>query len=204
MPSSPAIKTKSSLFVERWANAEQTNRTLGYAVIALSIVSFVLVIVLVQSSLKPRVIYSIPGTIQPGAAVPATGATIANAFAVSWLLSWSNITPATIEQSYTRARKFMSPSLLAQTRNMFEKDMKESQKNNIASTFSLDQDPVVEGDKNGFWVIVRGKKGVYIGKEEVKIQQVTYRLRLRQINPTDANPYGMSVERIEEEMNNND
>ena len=65
--------------------------------------------------------------------------------------------------------------------------------------FALSQDPSVEQDKNKFWVTVQGQKGVYVGKEEIKVQQVMYRLRLVPVNPTDSNPYGMMVDRIDQE-----
>ncbi|MBI3315090.1 MAG: hypothetical protein HYZ86_04050 [Candidatus Omnitrophica bacterium] len=194
------MKSKSSLFVERWAGAEQNNMKLGYAVVALSVVCLVLAMVAGCSVLKPRSVYCVPGVAQTGLAVaPASGSMIANVFAVSWLLNWTNFTPATVEDAYARARRFMSPVLLSKTHISLEKDMEEVKKNNISSLFSLSQDPVVETDKNGFCVTVRGQKGVYVGKEEIKVQQVVYRLRLRPVNPTDGNPYGMMVDRIDQE-----
>ena len=194
-----SVKSKSSLFFERWSGAEQDNRKLFHAVTALSAVCCVLAAALAQSVLKPRSIFCVPGIAQPGALAPATGAMTANAFAVSWLLNWTNFTPATVEETYTRARKFMSPGLLSQTHATLEKDMQEVKRNNISSMFALSQDPAVEQDKNVFWVTVQGQRGVYMGKEEIKVQQVMYRLRLRPVNPTDWNPYGMMVDRIDQE-----
>ena len=199
MPSSQPVKSKSSLFIERWASAEQSNMKLAYAVAALSIVSMILTAALIHSALKPRPIFCVPG-VQTGIAVaPASGAVTANAFAASWLLNWTNFTPATAQDVYTRARKFMSPGLLSQTHLTLEKDLQEVKKNNISSMFSLSQDPVVEADKNSFWVTVQGQKGVYVGKEEIRIQQVVYRLRLHPVNPTELNPYGMMIDRIDQE-----
>jgi len=195
-----SMRSKSSLFVERWASAEQSNMKLGYAVVALSVVCLVLAMVAGCSVLKPRSVYCVPGVAQAGLAVaPASGSMTANAFAVSWLLNWTNFTPATVEDAYARARRFMSPVLLSKIHISLEKDMEEVKKNNISSLFSLSQDPVVETDKNGFLVTVRGQKGVYVGKEEIKTQQVIYHLRLRPVNPTDGDPYGMMVEGIDQE-----
>ena len=199
MPSSQPVRSKSSLFVERWASAEQRNMQLRCTVTALSVVSVVLAVALVHGALKPRPVFCVPG-VQSGIAVaPASGAVTANAFAVSWLLNWTNFTPATAPDVYVRARKFMSPGLLSQTRLTLEKDLREVKKNNISSMFSLSQDPAVEADRGSFWVTLQGQKGVYVGKEEIKIQQVVYRLRLHPVNPTELNPYGMMIDRIDQE-----
>ena len=194
-----SLKSKSSIFVERWASAEQGQKKLGYAVIALSVIVVLLTFSLLRMVLQPRPIFCVPGLVQTSVVVPASGAMVANTFAVSWLLNWNNFTPATVEETYARARKFMSPGLWSQTHATLDNDVQEAKKNNISSMFSLNQDPLVEQDKGVFLVTLHGQKGVYVGREEIKIQHVIYHLRLRPINPTDLNPYGMMVESINQE-----
>jgi hypothetical protein len=114
-------------------------------------------------------------------------------------LNWSNFTPATIEEVYKRSQQFMSPRLLNQTKSRLKRDIEQVKSNNISSMFSLNQDPQVEEEEEGYSVILSGDKGVYMGKEEIKTQKTTYHLHLRSIPVTDWNPYGLIIEDISQE-----
>jgi hypothetical protein len=197
------LRSKSSQFIERWANAEQLSWKLGVALLTVSLTCVVLSIALVYSSFRPQPIYYVPGVWEAGKAMPQQSlpqAAVA-AFVSSWVLNWTNFTPATADDAYSRAKRFMSPSLLAQTQARLSKDMDEIKRNSMSSMFSITQDPVVKTDGKGFSITIQGDKGIYVGKEEIKTQRMTYRVRARMTNPTDKNPYGLMIEDIDQEIN---
>ena len=65
--------------------------------------------------------------------------------------------------------------------------------------FSITQDPSIILEKIGFRVSLQGDKGVYLGKEEIKIQHTTFLIKVRTVNPTENNPYGLLIEEIDQE-----
>ncbi len=195
-----AIKSKKSQFLERWSNAEIMNAKLGVAFMVMMFLCSTLTVSLVYLLIKPRSIYYIPGVSTAGVAYEQTNsiATV-SIFAASWALNWSNFTPATVEAVYKHAQQFMSPQLLNQTKSRFKKDIEQVKNNNISSMFSLNQDPQVEDDDEGFNVTIKGDKGIYMGKEEIKTQRIVYHIRLRSVSATDWNPYGLIIENITQE-----
>ncbi len=161
----------------------------------------VLTAALVFMITKPRPIYYVPGVGSAGIAYSQnTPQTTAVMFSASWLLNWTNFTPASVEDVYKRAQRFMSPRLLNQTRNRLKKDIQQVKENNIASLFSLNQDPQVREDSQGFNVVIKGDKGVYMGKEEIKLQRTIYHIRLKPTPPTDFNPYGLIIDDVNQEV----
>ena len=142
-------------FVERWAHAEDMNIKLGAALMSLILVCLVLTAALVFMALKPRPIYYVPGVAEAGMALPQSipQMTVVS-FVSSWVLNWSNFTPATVNDVYARAKRFMSPHLLAQTQVRLDKDIAEVKNNNISSLFSITQEPVVSKVTQGFNVSV--------------------------------------------------
>ena len=195
------MMSKSSQFIERWSTAEFVNSRLGAMLMVMSFCFLILTGTLIYITTKPRPIYYVPGVISAGVAYSQnTPKTTAGMFSSSWLLNWTNFTPASVEDVYKRAQRFMSPRLLSQTRTRLKKDIQQVKENNIASLFSLNQDPQVHEDSKGFDVIIKGDKGVYMGKEEIKLQKTVYRIRLRQTPPTDFNPYGLIIDDINQEV----
>lgn len=192
--------TQNSIFVERWAATEQMNAKLAAALVTMTVVCISLAGCLVYAALRPRPIYYVPGAWDAGIAMPQSlpQAAVAN-FVSSWVLNWGNFTPATIREVYKRAQRVMSPALLAQTQARLDKDIEEVKRNNISSLFSITEDAKVVPDKNGIQVSLKGDKGIFMGKEEIKIQHMVYRIKVRTVNPTENNPYGLMIEAIEEE-----
>ena len=196
-----ASVSRSSQFVERWAKSEQMNVKLGITLMASVAVCISLTAALVYLALKPRPIYYIPGTLEAGVAVAqAMPEATVSVFVSSWVLNWSNFTPATVQDAYTRAQKFMSPHLLAQTQARLKKDIDEVKRNNISSFFSVTREPSVASEKMGFRVSLQGEKGIYMGKEEIKTQPMVYQVRVRLVNPTEHNPYGLMIDEIDQEV----
>lgn len=187
-------------FVDRWAKAEHMNAKLGVALVSISAVSIVLVFTLAYIAVKPRPIYYIPGAWEAGVAAPqSTPQMTAAIFVSSWVLNWTNFTPVTVQEVYVRAQRFMSPYLLAKTRASLDKDIDQVKHDNISSLFSITKEPSVAVEKTGFLITLQGDKGVYVGKEQVSTQRMTYHIRVRMMSPTENNPYGFMIEAIDEE-----
>ena len=170
MQSMGALKSKSSIFIERWSKAEHMNIKLGAALITLSVVSVSLTIALVCIVFKPKSVYFISDAGQAGVAVSGRmpQATVA-VFTSSWVLNWSNFTPATVNYVYTRAQHFMSPNLFSQTQARLSKDIDEVKKNNISTLFSITKDPVVSPDQRGFSVTLQGSKALFEDPAEMHL-----------------------------------
>ena len=196
-----ATRSRSSKFVERWAKAEEINVKLGLIAGFLTFMCIVLTIALVYIAVKPRPIFFIPGAWEAGVAFPQSSskATVPT-FVSSWILNWCNFTPATVEAVYTRAQKFMSPRLLSRNGVRLKKDIEHVKYNNISSLFSIVDEPVVNSEKKGFHVQIKGEKGIYVGKEEIKVQKTIFKVLVRSVPPTDWNPYGLLIEEIDQEV----
>ena len=167
----------------------------------MGVISVSLMATLVYTVNKPRPIYYVPSASEAGIAFSQeTSRETVAIFTESWVLNWSNFTPMTVEDVYKHAEKFMSPHLLGKTRTRLKKDLEEVKKNNISSLFSVNQEPTVMEDKRGFKVSIAGVKGIYLGKEEIKLQKMIYRLRLRASPATHWNPYGLIIEDISQEV----
>ena len=93
----------------------------------------------------------------------------------------------------------MAPELLSKTRALLDKEIKEVQGNNISSLFSLTEDPEIEEVPYGYIVSFRGRKVVYLGKENIQGRDIVYRVRLKTMPPTETNPYGLVVEKVHSE-----
>ncbi len=195
-----ALTSKNSQFLERWSKAEVVNARLGLALIALTVVCLVLTGGLIYLMTKSRPIYCIPGLTSAGVAYAQENPqATASIFTASWVLNWLNFTPESVEEVYKRSQKFMSPHLLNQTKARLKRDIEQVKNNNISSMFSLNQDPRVEEEEEGFNVTLNGDKGIYMGKEEIRTQKITYHIHLRSISSTDLNPYGLIIEDISQE-----
>jgi hypothetical protein len=196
-----AQSSKNSLFLDRWSSAEIVNGRLGIVLMVMTSMCLTLSASLVYVLSKPRPIYYVPGVPSAGIAFAQTDpkATV-SIFSAAWVLNWANFTPATIEEVYKHSQQFMSPHLLNQTKSRVKRDIEQVKSNNISSMFSINHDPLVQAESDGFMVKIKGDKGVYMGKEEIRTQKIIYHLRLRSMPPTDWNPYGLIIEEISQEM----
>ena len=194
------IIARNSKFIERWSGAERMNVQLGITVLSLTALCLCLSAGLIYMTIRPKPIYYVPGVVDGGMAMPQSMPQAnVSSFVSSWVLNWTNFTPATVTDVYARSQRFMSPHLLAQTQARLAKDIDEVKHNNISSLFSIIEEPLVSIEKQGFRITLRGEKGVFMGKEEVKVQLLIYRVRVRRVNPTENNPYGLMIEEIDQE-----
>ena len=201
MDSQEAVRSKSSGFFERYGRAEDTNVKLHFALIVVSTVAIVLVFAIIFVASRPRPIHYIPGAISAGVSYPnqIPKSSIVS-FATSWLMNWSNFTPETVESVYARSIVYMSPALLSQTRAKLASEIQQVHSDRISSIYTLKEDPVVSNNDRGFDVSFAGKRGVYMGKEQLSIQDVSYVININQVPPTDANPYGLVINDLKKEI----
>lgn len=187
-------KHKKQTFVEKWGRAEEVNSYLGltlYAVIGFALITL---FVAFRLATKPQPIYYIPGAREAGIAFPnriEKGSI--SGFAVSWLLNRTNFTPATAEDVYQRATKYLSPALLSRTRAELDDEIKRIRRDDISSLFSLSKDAESEETETGYKVIVNGEKSLFMGKEKLDSQMLRYSISLERVPPTEINPYGLLI-----------
>ena len=201
MDSQESVRSKSSEFFERYGRAEDTNVRLHFALIIVSLVAIVLVFAIIFVASRPRAIHYIPGAISAGVSYPnqIPKSSIVS-FATSWLMNWSNFTPETVESVYARSIVYMSPALLSQTRAKLASEIQQVHSDRISSIYTLKEDPAVTNNDRGFDVSFSGKRGVYMGKEQLSIQDVLYVININQVPPTDANPYGLVINDLKKEI----
>jgi hypothetical protein len=197
-----SIKEQRSPFLERWSTAEAINGKLMVSIVILTLLCGVLVMALIQTVLQPRPIYYIPSIREAGIAYPQSiPENAVSVFTVSWVLNWTNFTPVTVDEAYSRAQKFMSPKLLSKTQARLKNDILQVKSNSMSSLFSISGDPILSKDNKFYKVSITGEKGVFVGKEAVSTQNITYRITLKKVNPTDANPYGLMIDELDQDIN---
>ncbi len=196
------MKTPSlnrNLFVERWSNAEHINAKLGMMLMVQMMLVIAMAGGLVYACVYPRPVYYISpqgaGFAHP-TELPESAISI---FTLSWLMNWVNFTPSNVGKVYARAQQWMSPALLAKTQQRLKDDLDEVKRNNMSSLFSLMEDPKVEVNGKNSQVIVKGQKTVYVGNQQISVQQVIYNIAVRKVYPTQMNPYGLLIEDIEQD-----
>ncbi len=201
MESQEAVRSKSSEFFERYGRAEDSNVKLHLALVVVSLVSIILVFAIIYVASRPRPIHYIPGAISAGVSYPnQIPKSSVVSFATSWLMNWSNFTPETVQSIYARSIIYMSPALLSQTRAKLASEIQRVLTDRISSIYTLKEDPTVSNNDRGFDVSFSGKRGVYMGKEELSIQDVSYVVNITQVPPTEANPYGLMVNDLKKEI----
>ena len=201
MDNQELVKSKSSVFFERYGRAEDSNVKLQFALLVVSAVAIILVFAIIYVASRPRPIHYIPGAISAGVSYPnEIPKSSIKSFATSWLMNWSNFTPETVESVYARSIIYMSPALLSQTRAKLSSEIQQVHNDRISSIYTLKEDPTVTDNDRGFDVSFSGKRGVYMGKEQLSVQDVSYVVNINQVPPTEANPYGLVVNDLKKEI----
>ncbi len=196
--SSTVLKVRRPKFLSYFEDMVRINAVLGVAFFAVCLLCIALTFVLVRSALTPRPIYYVPGANNAGFSNPneIPAGSIAS-FAASWLLNLMNFSPETIDAVHERAKKFMSPHLLSQSRFIFEKESSEVKRSSISSIYSLTQEPQLKEDGQSLTVVLEGDHGLFMGKTNIKRSSVTYTMILQKAPPTETNPYGLLVKDIQ-------
>ena len=205
MESQEPVKSKSSKFFERYGRAEDTSVKLQLALVVVSLIAIILVFGLIFVASRPQPIHYIPGAVSSGVSYPnQVPKSSVISFAEAWLLNWSNFTPETIQGVYARSLIYMSPSFLSDTRARLQSEIEKVNSARISSIFTLKDDPTIVTNEHGFDVMFSGKRGVYMGKEQMSIQDVRYTINIEQVPPTEANPYGLVINAFKKEIASED
>ena len=193
-------KTKRSNFIERWARAEILSASLGITLYALAAFCLVLLFVLFRVSTKPRAIYYIPSAQEAGVAFPnRIDKSVICGFASSWLLNRNNFTPATVEETYERAMRYMTPALLSRTRAGLEDEVSRVVRDDISSLFSLNSDPELQATGPDYSVVLTGEKALFMGKEKLDSRTLRYTITLEKTPPIETNPFGLVIAGVKQE-----
>ena len=205
MDSQEPVRSKSSRFFERYGRAEDTNVKLQLALVVVSLIAILLVFGLIFIASRPQPIHYIPGAVSAGVSYPnQVPKSSVISFATSWVMNWSNFTPETIESVYERSLIYMSPSFLSESRAKLSSEIQKVNSARISSIFTLKDDPTIEVNGHGFDVFFSGKRGLYMGKEQMSIQDVQYTINIEQVPPTEANPYGLVINDFKKEVTSED
>lgn len=194
------LKSRSTVFFERYARAENENLQLRMVVLLLAGLLAILMAGFVYISVKPKAIYYIPGAVRFGVAYPgAVPESSVISFAESWLLNWMNYAPDTVEGVYERSLKYMAPVLLSQVHAQAASELEKVKRDRLSSVFMITASPVLEETRGGFNVVFSGRRVMYMGKEELSSVATRYILGLVMAPATDINPYGLAVAQIKKE-----
>ena len=197
------LRSKSSLYFERYAFAERRSMALGLTVYLLGAVCIVLAAGLVVVLIRPRPIHYIApataaatgGVSYPGKVPSASAAS----FATAWLMNWVNYTPQTADEVYARSLGVMAPGLLAKITTGLEEELAKIRRERISSSFSLSDDPKVLEELRGFAVVFTGERAIYVGKEEMLSEKVRFIVEVRPCPLTEGAPYGLMVHDVRKE-----
>ncbi|MBF0618741.1 MAG: hypothetical protein HQL19_01080 [Candidatus Omnitrophica bacterium] len=194
------FRAKSTLFFERYAAAEHQNVQMKLMIGLLSALVLVLFVGFVYLASRPKSIYYVPGATSAGISDPGiVPSASVRSFAVAWLMEWLNFTPDTVEGVYARSSKFMAPGMLAQVHARAADELEKVRRDRLSSVFMLSQEPQVEEDKGVFRVIFEGRRGVYMGKEEMSVESQRIILTVLRSAVTKENPFALSISDIRKE-----
>jgi len=194
------IRSKSSVYFERYAKAEQQRTLLVGVVYVLGAVCVAFAMGLISVAVRPKPIHyvsavpvsgiSYPGQVPVSSVVSFTGA---------WIMDWMNYTPDTAQGVYQRALLLVMPSFMAKLRAGLDEELQKISRDRLASVFTLKAEPRCMENEGGFAVIFEGDRRIYMGKEEMSREAVRFTVNVRRTTPTTLNPYGLAVEDVRKE-----
>ncbi len=189
-----ALRSKSSMFFERYALAENQNIALGLTVYLLGALCFILAAGLIYVAARPKAVHYVPALATGGVSYPdRVPLSSVVSFSTAWLLNWSNYSPETAENVYKRSFVFMAPPLLSKVRAGLDEELQKIARERLSSVFILGEEPRVEEDPAGFKVAFTGERVIYVGKEEMAREEARFLLDVRRAATTEVNPYGLAI-----------
>ncbi len=188
------LRSNSSLYFERYARAEEQNVAYKLTLYFLGAACVFLAAGLAWAASRPRPIHyvassSIDGVSYPGK-IPDS---LAMSFATAWLMNWVNYSPMTAKEVYERSFNLMAPSFLARIKAGLDDELAKIGREKISSVFTLKDEPRLEQGRAGFRAVFVGERAVYIGKEEMLREGVSFFVDVRRAPLTHLNPYGLVI-----------
>ena len=194
------LRSKSSLFFERYARAEKQNVALGLTVYLLGALSVTLAAGLIYVAARPKAVHYVPALAAGGVSYPGrVPLSSVISFSTAWLLNWSNYSPETAASVFKRSCVFMAPPLLSKVRAGLDEEVQKIARERLSSVFNLAEEPRAEEGPAGFRVVFSGERVIYVGKEEMAREATRFRLDVRRVAPTEVNPYGLAIFDIRKE-----
>ncbi|MFH0754157.1 MAG: TraE/TraK family type IV conjugative transfer system protein [Candidatus Omnitrophota bacterium] len=189
-----ALRSKSSLYFERYGFAQRQNIAFGMTIYLLGGICVLLVIGLLMIAMRPKAIYYIPAAASAGMAYPErVPESSVISFSSAWLMDWVNYTPETVAGVYARSINFMAPGLLAKVRSGMDQELSKIARSQVSSVFMLKEAPRASEDARGFKVVFDGVRVVYAGKEELAREDVLFHVQVIRAAVTAQNPYGLVI-----------
>ena len=193
MPDEP-VRSRSSVYFERYAGAEHQAKVLRYVVYALAAACLILTATLMITVTRPKAIHYVPAVSASGFSMPGiVPSSSAVSFASAWLMNWLNYSPRTAAGVYERSLVFMAPAFQAQVKAGLDEELAKIARDKLASVFTLKEDPAVIENAAGFRVSFVGERGIYVGQEEMSREQLRFMVDVRRAYPTEINPYGLVI-----------
>ena len=196
-----AQHSKSTQFVERWTRSELMYQRMLYVCLLLGIISLAFAGIIMWTVVKPKSIYYVPNVYQAGVALPISDMSmVVSTFVSKWIMDWNNFNPVTASNAYARAQRFMSPYVLSKTRTRLSKDLEEIKQSEISSLLTVIDEPSVKKERGDYKVTIKTKKTLFMGKQMVKEQDITFKILINVVAPTEQNPLGLIVASIDQEL----
>jgi len=188
---------------EFWGDLYEKNIRLNIIIIFLILLVAVQGYALFKVTTRQTPIYYIPSQSVAGLAKPNDIPDSAiKAFGAYFIMNMANITPATVDAAYTAIKKYMSPRLLARSEAKMVKELPRIKNDSISSLFSIKEEGILEikgeGRKRIYRLTLKGERVVYMGREELSKKDVTFRVEMQLVPPTEGNPYGITVVNYEQ------
>lgn len=154
-------------------------------------------IFLLRLSIRPKQVVVVPGAVAVGVynagEMPAS---VIVDFARNFVVDLSNFTPASAENGFLSAARYMSPELLARFESPAREQLKQLITNRVSQFFTVNS-YTLEG-RGPFVVRFLGEKVTYVGKLETERIPYQFRISIRNVESTHENPYGLIVTGLEQ------
>lgn len=153
---------------------------------------------------RTQSIYVVPNS-QAAVYKPASGELLLTTFVDYVSQSLLTYTPANLELQYSSVSKFMSPKLLAISRNIYANEIRKSKRERISSLFvadrtstELDQftettDKSSQYNKKTYEVVLKGRRHFIVGGVVTEQKDLEIVINLTEQLVSEDNPFGYQI-----------
>ena len=189
---------KKNKYYDLLSSKEEKSTFLGLANYGLVFLCIIFLIIIFKISTAPKPVYYVPGATQSGVAYPNQIPDEAiKGFGLSYTLTRANFTPNTIRKVLNVTYKYLNPELYAIDKAKEEYLCQRVDRNSLSQTFSLTGEPTFIEIAGGYEVIISGTEQKYTGKTLASTENVSYRVVVKKVVPTEINKYGLAIAGVE-------